>query len=266
MDTPTYWHRQEAQKPLFSQLMWNKPETRTHAGKLLIVGGNAHSLTAPGLAYAAALRAGAGTARVVLPDAVKKTIGQSFEEGEFAPSTRSGSFGKKALAQILDASSWADMLLLAGDLGRNSETAILLDELLMRYGGPITLSGDAIDYFIDQPRKVWERPNTLLVCQFGQLQKMASKHEPPILVKHSMSLHALAGVMNAWSKEQRAMLLSHHSDQLMVAADGQISTTPGSFKDGWQTPLSAYAATWWLQQPAKPFAAVTTAVFDYLKA
>src|SRR4051812_792993 len=109
MEIPTYWHRQDAGEPIFADTMWSKPETRRHAGKLLIVGGNKFSLTAPGIAYAAASKAGIGTARVILPDAVRKTIGKSFEEGEFAPSTVSGSFSKNALAQLLDDTQWAEM-------------------------------------------------------------------------------------------------------------------------------------------------------------
>src|SRR4051812_45465462 len=130
-----YWQKQAATEPLFSDLLWSRPENRAHAGKLLIVGGNAQGLAAPAAAYSAATEAGIGTARVLLPDSLQKTVGRVFEAGEYAPSTPSGSFSRNALAELLAMSNWADGVLLAGDFGRNSETAIMLEQLVAKYEG-----------------------------------------------------------------------------------------------------------------------------------
>jgi len=46
----TNWSRQTPEQPFFKDLLWSKPENRRHAGKLLIVGGNVHAMTAPGMA------------------------------------------------------------------------------------------------------------------------------------------------------------------------------------------------------------------------
>src|SRR3954464_694344 len=126
MEQPTYWHKQSAEKPLYEDLHWSKPENKSTAGKLLILGGNAYGLTAPGIAFAAAQKAGIGSSHVLLPDAIRKSIGSSFEEGEFAASTPSGSFARSSLNQILENADWGDGVLLAGDFGKNSETAVLL--------------------------------------------------------------------------------------------------------------------------------------------
>src|ERR1700749_1211633 len=116
-----YWHKQTTDKPLYPELLWSRPENKRFAGKLLIIGGSLHGFTAPAQAYAEALKAGIGSARVLLPDALQKTIGTVLEAGEFAPSTPSGSFSKQALAEALELSQWADGVLLAGDFDRNSE-------------------------------------------------------------------------------------------------------------------------------------------------
>src|SRR3954462_7666379 len=110
----TYWHKQTPDKPLFPDLLWSRPENKRQAGKLLIVGGNTHGFAAAGEAYAEAIKAGIGTARVLLPDGLQKTVGRVFEAGEYAPSTPSGSFGRQALAELLSLSRWADGTLLAG--------------------------------------------------------------------------------------------------------------------------------------------------------
>jgi hypothetical protein len=131
----TFWQRQTADKPLFPDLLWSRPETKRTAGKLLIVGGNAHGFSAAAEAYGAAAKAGIGTARVLLPDSLQKTVGKVFAAGEYAPSTPSGSFSQQALAELLELAQWADGVLLAGDFGRNSETAILLESFAAKYQG-----------------------------------------------------------------------------------------------------------------------------------
>ncbi|HXY18323.1 MAG TPA: hypothetical protein VEH48_02805, partial [Candidatus Nitrosopolaris sp.] len=131
----TNWLRQTPDKPLFPDLLWSRPENKRQRGKLLIVGGNSHGFAAPASAFAAAGTAGIGAARVLLPDATQKTIGTGFTDAVFAPSTPSGSFSRQALAELLENAGWADGVLLAGDFGRNSETAILLESFLDKYKG-----------------------------------------------------------------------------------------------------------------------------------
>ncbi|MDB5160934.1 MAG: hypothetical protein JWO96_314 [Candidatus Saccharibacteria bacterium] len=262
---PTYWHKQAADKALFEDLIWSKPENRRSAGKLLIIGGNAHGVTAPAFAFQAASKAGIGTARVLLPDAIAKTIGKSFAEGEFAFSTPSGSFAKTAINQVLENSEWADAMLLSGDFGHNSETAILLEQIADKYQGQLTMTQDSLDYFIRDIGKLTHRDNTLIVSSLGRLQKMTRSGMPSLIIQHSMSLHALVGLLNSWSRESKARILTYHNGNFIYADGGQVSTTPKESAEGWEVPLAAYAATWWLQHPTRSFEAVTTAVWDYSK-
>ena len=109
----TYWHKQTTDQPLFPDLLWSRPENRANAGKLGIIGGNAHGFSAPAEAFTFATDAGVGTARVLLPDSLKSTVGKVFDAGEYAPSTPSGSFSQKSLLEFLELSSWANGMLLA---------------------------------------------------------------------------------------------------------------------------------------------------------
>lgn len=219
---------------------------------------------APGIAYQAAKRAGAGTARVLLPDAVRKTIGKSFDEGEFAPSNPSGSFSKNALGQALDNAYWADAVLLAGDFGRNSETAILLEDIINKYSGSLVISEDGLDYFVRDIGKLTNKENVVIVASFSQLQKMTRAGMPSVIVQHSMSLQALAGLLNSWSRETKIKLLTYHNDNLIYADGGQLSTTPAGELTAWQVPLAAYACVWWAQQPTKRFESITTAIYSFV--
>ena len=258
----TYWLKQSA-KPLFPDLHWSRPENKPQAGKLLVIGGNAHGFAAPATAYGAALKAGIGSSRVLLPDKLQKTLGKLMPEAEFAPSTLSGSFSKKALAQLLDSAQWADGVLLAGDFGRNSETAILLDSFLDKHEGQVTLAQDGLDYFLDPNSPLIERVDTLGVINLGKLQKLAKHNRPATPVLHSMMLAELVEILHDWTTGKPGSLITRHADNFIAASGGQVSTTPALQESNWQIELAAYASVWWLQQPQKAFEALTTAIYDF---
>src|SRR3989338_5454949 len=258
----TYWLKQTT-KPLFPDLHWSRPENKRQAGKLLVVGGNAHGFAAPATAYGAALKAGIGSARVLLPDKLQKTLGKLMPEAEFAPSTLSGSFSKKALAQLLDSAQCAEGVLLAGDFGRNSETAILLDSFLNKYEGQVAIAQDSLDYFLGSSSPLIERADTLAVINLGKLQKLAKHNRPATPILHSMMLAELVEILHDWTTGNSGQIITRHADHFIVASGGQVSTTVATQESNWQTELAAYASVWWLQNPKKPFEAMTTAIYEY---
>src|SRR5690606_2767000 len=143
----TFWIKQSGQ-PVFPDLLWSRPESRQARGKLLIIGGNSFGFSAVGQAYKEAEAAGAGAVRVLMPEAIRKVVGTILEHAEYGASTPSGSFSQAALGQWLDNAAWADGVLIAGDLGRNSETAILMEKFLAKSDAAVTLTKDAIEYVI----------------------------------------------------------------------------------------------------------------------
>ena len=259
----TNWLRQTPDKPLFPDLLWSRPENKRQRGKLLIVGGSSHGFAAPADAFAAAGKAGIGTARVLLPDSTQKIIGTSFAEAVFAPSTPSGSFSRQTLAELLENAGWADGVLLAGDFGRNSETAILLESFLDKYKGQVTIAGDSLDYFLETKSPALNREGTALVINLGKLQKLAKNNRPSTPVLHNMNLHELVTVLADWTNGSPATFITKHADNLVVAAGGKISTTPQKEESNWQIDLAAYASVWLLQQPEKSFETITTVVYEF---
>ncbi len=233
---------------------------------MLIIGGNRHSFAAPAAAFAAATQAGIGTALVLLPDVLRKTVGAALVEADFAPTNLSGSFGRSALDQFLQQAAGADGVLLAGDLGRNSETAILLDSFLGKYRGQVTLAQDALDYFLNTGSSALGRPKTTLVINLGKLQKLAKNNQPSLLIQHSMSTYELVQKLSDWSQTSNTNFITKHEDNFVVAVGGKVSTTAYKKEASWQVDLPAYNATWLIQQPKKAFEALTTAAFAYQKA
>lgn len=256
----TYWQKQ-SDKPLFPDLLWSRPENRQFAGKLLIIGGNLHGFAAPADAYQTTQKAGIGVSRVLLPDALQKTVGKVFLAGEFAPSTPSGSFSQKALAELLALSQWSDSVLVAGDLGRNSETAIVLEKFADTYNGQLTITKDAADYFTSTPAKLLDRPDTLFVISMAQLQKLAINGRFTQSFTFGMDLLRLVDVLHEFTAQHKIRIIVKHLNTILVAVDGQVSTTRLAVdKDIWRVRTAAQASVWWLQNPNKPFEALTTAM------
>jgi NAD(P)H-hydrate repair Nnr-like enzyme with NAD(P)H-hydrate dehydratase domain len=260
MDRP-YWQKQAAGQPLFPDMLWSRPQNRNQAGKLLVVGGNVHGFAAAGEAYAAAADAGIGTARVLLPDSLQKTVGKVFAAGEYAPSTPSGSFSRQALAELLELGRWADGILMAGDFGRNSETAIVLEQLAAKYAGQLTLAKDAVDYFIKTPVALLQRKNTLLVLSFAQLQKLATGARFAKAFTFNMDFLRLVEALHDFTKQYQTAVIVKHLQTIFVAANGQVSTTKlPTDQPIWRVKTAAPASVWWLQNPSKVFESLTAAV------
>lgn len=259
-----FWHKQGDQ-PLFPDLLWSRPENRSFAGKLLIIGGHAHGFAAPAEAYQAAEQSGIGTARVLLPDHLRPQLTKvqgTAVAADFAPSTPSGSFASEALAEMLAESNWADGVLLTGDLGRNSETAIVLEKLVAKYQGPLVITKDAVDYFTSNSQAAIDRPKTCLVLSIAQLQKLATHARYPTAITFGMNLLQLIDTLHDFTQTFTVHIIVKHLDTIFVAVNGQVSTTKStdSLEDTWRVATAAKAAVWWIQNPSKPFEAFTTAL------
>lgn len=255
----SHWHKQTQGAPLFPDMLWNRPENRMHAGKLLLISGSSSGFADAAEAYTAAVKAGIGTVRVLLPDSLARMVARLFPEVEFAPSTPSGSFASEALAEFLAASAWADGILLPGSLSKNSETAIVLEKFLEKYSGQVTLAGDAADYAIGLPA-VLTRPNTVFVLTFAQAQRFITALKSPKPLKSDLGLVQIVDLLHELSNEQPWSLILIHEGTAYAAVDSQVSSTPTEIS---VIEIAASTSVWLLQNPQKPFKALTTAILRY---
>lgn len=261
MTEPNFW-RKQATEPLFPDLIWSRPEHKQQAGKLLIIGGNLHGFSAPAGAYQHSLNAGVGAAKVLLPNALQKTVGRILEHGEYAPSTPSGSFNQQALATWLEWSQWSDGILLAGDLGRNSETAITIENFTTKTSRPMTITKDAIDYFYTQPVAILDRPQTTLVLSLAQLQKLSRKAPLETALSFSFGLAQYVQWLHDFTQKHTCNIISYHHENIIVAAGGQVITTQVGEQKSWRLKTATHAAVWWLQNPNKPLEALTSSLIN----
>lgn len=261
MELHPYWHRQEPGKPLYPDIEWSKPEQRSQSGRLGIIGGNKLGFVGVAEAYSAALTAGVGEVRVLLPDVLRKTIPSSITDTVFGASTPSGGLSKDADIEMRTLGGWAQQILMIGDAGRNSETAIAYEHFLQDYTGQLTITRDAVDLVKNSTRLIIERPNTLLVVSFAQLQKLFQGVYYPKILTFSMHLASLVEALHKFTITYPVGIMVLHKDYLIIAHAGEVTTTE------WQNPMAIWrgsvatkAACYWLWNPKQLLKATTASV------
>lgn len=261
METHPYWQRQTPGKPLFPDIEWNKPEQRSQAGKLGIIGGNKLGFLAVGDAYGTATAAGVGQVRVLLPDILKKAVPAAITDIVYGASNPSGGLARDAAAEMGALGAWADAVLLVGDAGKNSETAILYEDFMRTYGGQLTVTRDAVDLLLNAPEALVEREDTLVVVSFAQLQKIFSKVYYPKILTFSMQLQQLVETLHKFTITYPVIIMTFHQDQLIVAAAGHVTTTPWDAPLAiWKGMVATHAAAYWLWNPKHPLQAATASL------
>jgi NAD(P)H-hydrate repair Nnr-like enzyme with NAD(P)H-hydrate dehydratase domain len=258
-----YWKRQDAKTPLFPDIEWSKPEQRTQRGKLGIIGGNKLGFAGVAEGYSTALDTGAGEVRVLLPDVLRKAIPASMTDVVFGASNPSGGLSRDALPEMQALGGWARVILLVGDAGRNSETAIVYEDLIQKYDGPLVLTRDAIDLVKNSAEALANRPNTTLILSFAQLQKLFQSLYYPKVLTFSMQLMQLVEALHKFTVTYPITIAVLHKDTLIVANDGTVTTT------AWESPMAiwrgitaARAASYLLWTPDRPLEAITASLLS----
>lgn len=260
--TDDFWLKQTATKPLFPDIEWNKPEQRSRAGRLGIIGGNKLGFAGVAAGYETALTTGVGEVRVVLPDALRQTIPKQITDTVFAPSTPSGSLSKDALPEMQALGDWGQGILLIGDAGRNSETAIAYEQFIAKYDGPLTLTRDAIDLVKNDAHLLVERPETLIVGSFAQIQKLFQAVYYPKMLTFSMRLMNLTDTLHKFTITYPITIVTLHDDHILIAHGGRVVTQEwDSPMRIWRGETAAKMAGYWLWTPKKPLEAITSSVF-----
>ncbi len=256
-----YWKQQVPGTPLYPDIEWSKPEQKGMAGKLGIIGGNKLGFAGVAEAYQAATEAGVGQIRVLLPDALRKTIPPIITDAVFAPTNQSGSLAKEAIGEMNAVGEWAQSVLLIGDAGRSSETAIAYEQFVHHYSGQLVVTRDAIDLLKNAPQLLAERPNTVLVASFAQLQKLFQTVYYPKILTFSMQLTNLVEAVHKFTITYPVTIVTLHKDTLVIANGGNvISTAWANPMAIWRGQTAARATAYWLWNPRKPVEAIATSI------
>lgn len=256
-----YWRQQDPAKPLYPNIEWNKPEQRNLRGTLGIIGGNKLSFAGVAEAYSTALKAGAGEVKVLLPDALRKTIPPSITEAVFAPDNVSGSLSREALGDMQNLGAWSSGILLAGDAGRSSETAIVYDDFIGSYNQWITLTRDSSDLVRRSAPLMVERPQTLYVISFAQLQKLFQDVYYPKILTFSMQLAQLVENLHKFTLSYPVTIVTLHQGAIVLAHGGDVVTQQWANPMAiWRGHTAARAASYLLWGGTTPLESLTASI------
>lgn len=238
MDSFSYWQKQ-GKKPLFSEIDTIRPEQRRLAGRLLIIGGNKGAFFAVATVAETAKKLGVGELRVLMPEALKKLVPTS-PETYFAPAEASGAFSRAALEVMLAQAGWAEMVVLAGDVGKNAETATVVAEFLARCEKPVMLTRDAVDAVqMDAANWLLRERGTYLFMSLPQLQKMCRTIYYPRVIGLSMPMNQLVETLHKFTMSYAVTVVTAHEGQIVLAEQGQIVAT--AMEDTEWTPIRLWS-------------------------
>jgi ADP-dependent NAD(P)H-hydrate dehydratase / NAD(P)H-hydrate epimerase len=261
MENHPYWHKQTSDKPLYPDIEWSKPEQKSQKGRLGIVGGNKLGFISVAESYQVALQTGAGEVRVLLPDVLKKSIPPIMTDVIFGKTNPSGGLAKDASTEMKALGEWANGILMIGDTGHNSETAILYENFVKDYTGPLTITRDAIDLMKNASASVVERPNTLLVVSLAQLQKIFRSVYYPIVLTFSMQLTNMIEALHKFTITYPVTIAVLHQGNIIIANQGKVTTTPSTDPMRiWRGATASNAAVYWLWSPSKALESATASL------
>jgi NAD(P)H-hydrate repair Nnr-like enzyme with NAD(P)H-hydrate dehydratase domain len=258
-----YWRTQTPDKPLFPDIAWSKPEQAHARGKLGIIGGNKLGFTSVADNYSFALGEGVGKVRVLLPQSLKRTIPTTITDASFSPDTTSGGLSGEALPDLKAFGDWADAILLVGDAGKNSETAILYESFVASYQGKLAITRDAIDLLMSSAPTLLERPETLIVASFSQLQKLFQTVYYPKVLRFNMQLAQFAETLHKFTTSYPVSIIVPHAEHLVISHNGEVVSQPiGNVMKIWKGHTATQAVGHWLWSPNKPFEAFVASVAE----
>lgn len=259
---PTPYQKQTVTEPAFPERIWSQPEQAARRGKLTIIGGTANGVSSIMNAYADSQNARIGQLQVVLPDSLKSVTGQILEHGTYAPRNPSGGLSKQALATALDSAAWADGVLFPGDLGKNSETIILLERFVEEYPSWITYANDAAENIISHHEVLKEHGKITLVLSTSQLQLLVKTMRLTQPVTHDMGLSQLVPLLQDISQTSRLNLIVPTPQGVVAVSEGRTAFTEcPEQQQSSATTLASFVSVWLVQQPEPVFESITSAVW-----
>lgn len=263
MDDPkSYWQKQE--KPLFKDLEWNFPEQKSDT--ISIIGGNSQN-------FSNIIRTSEfvknnfpfKTVQTVLPESLRTKFPTVFPDIIFSSATPSGSFEKSELLnQTVKKSNFA---LILGDLSKNATTAIAIAEAIKSSETPIIITRDSVDLLCPEMAELLTRDRLFLIASLAQLQKVFRAVYYPKVLLLSMPLLPVVEILHKFTISYKVTILTLHQNQIIVANNGKIITTPLEIAQYnplslWNGTLAAKIAAMNLWNPGKPLEATTAAILS----
>ena len=257
--TPDFIRQDET--PLFPQVLYNRPVTRSGAGRLLIAGGHSGEISQPTALYELAMASGAGECVVALPDSLIKLLGAA-PATTFVASSPSGSLGRDSLGRLLELSEDADAVILGSSLSNNSETAILTERFVREVERPVIAVDEAITLLMPNLSDLTSRPQNLLILTMPQIFKLGDQLGVPIQIQRGGGLINKLQIIAAVTEHMAATVCVYGTEIIITGGTNPPIVTPTDYRLS-QYPAVSYAlaSVLWLQNPKRRREGLVTAAY-----
>jgi len=261
-----YWQKQD-HVALFQNLDWNFPEQKTDT--IAVIGGNSQNFRVPVRLSEYLTKFPFKNITSILPDALRPKFPDHLPNLIFTPSTESGSFAESPLFE--DSAASADFAIFAGDLTKNSITAITVSKALTKILSPDSnshgaiITRDAVDLLTPEIGSFLNSEQLFIIASMSQLQKIFRSVYYPKMIMLSQPLLPTIETLHKFTLSYATTILTFHEGQIIVASHGQISTTPIMNTTYnpisiWNGELVAKVACFNLWNPGRPFESATSAI------
>lgn len=251
----------QADEPLFPEIAWEAPQTKTAAKKLLILGGQFSRVGEVQSAYTSAIRAGIGEVRIVLPDKLRSTIGQA-DHVLYVSSTPAGSMDKSAYPELKAFINESDGSLVGSGAGKHPDTAVIIEQILLDIKEPLVLTGDVVDLISHKPELLGVHTQRVLVASPQQYVKLANLLKLPVEIVRDENLLSKVKLLQSINEQLGLVLVMAGHDTLINHGSKTSHTAVRQTVSDIES--AAWLAVYYLQHQDK-FKASTAAVFEMNK-
>lgn len=168
--------------------------TKFSSGRLLIVGGSRGMTGAACLCAMAAVRAGAGYAKVGVPRSLETIFETKLtEQMTIGLPGRDGHIGIEARELITEQAASADAVVIGPGLGSAEDTAELVERLLTDIEVPLLIDADGLGALANQVELIHDRgAPTVLTPHAGELGKLLGRSSEEVRDHRFVAAHDLA--------------------------------------------------------------------------
>lgn len=253
------WTRQVSD-PLYPDIIWNSPQRKDQSASIVVIGGHKQHLKAPLKAFEILSGQILAKVDVALPAAAKKDIG-NLPNVDYFVSDNSGGFGLEAAESLNSYASNHDLVYLVGNLGKGSQTAQLVEQLLEKTSKQVLITGDSIDLLLGSPHHL-TGPNRTIVVSTQQWQRLllATKHTEHF--HHRMTLDGFATLMENYSRHISSLVVVFYLGHVWSAKAGVVIATKRydlNHNPDWKVEISSHMAYRLAQNPNHQLEAAATA-------
>jgi NAD(P)H-hydrate epimerase len=210
--------------------------TKYTAGKVLIISGCRGMHGAAALAANAALRAGAGLVRAVVPGGIYRDVSAHLLEviGTPVGSEQDYHFVPEHVPEILPWIEWADSILIGNGLGKDPGTLEFLERIMPSLRGRrVVVDGDGLHYFDPakpERRQGKELEHFLVTPHAGEYKRLGGNYdyETPMELLENLRTFAKSGSIGIVLKGPTTVFTGPDGKHVIITAGNPGMATAGS--------------------------------------